>query len=115
VVTIQLDVFCIATPCIVAVEYQRSSSISLKTEVARFSETLLSYHNTTRRHNPEDPDLKVIRPFLFFEEPTTAGDNFLAMMENTALCHVPVEQFSGHMVHHPSSCSWLSGQGLTLG
>jgi hypothetical protein len=32
---------------------------------------------------------KVISPFIF-EEPTVTGDTFLAMMENTALRHVPV-------------------------
>jgi len=32
---------------------------------------------------------KVFSPF-FFEEPTVTGDTFLAMMENTALCHVHV-------------------------
>jgi len=37
---------------------------------------------------------KVISP-LFFEEPTVTGDTSLAVMENTALCYVPVEQFFG--------------------
>jgi len=32
---------------------------TLKTGVARSSETLVSYHITTRRHNPEDHGLKV--------------------------------------------------------
>jgi hypothetical protein len=45
---------------------------------------------------------KVIGPFLF-EEPTVTGDTFLAMMENTFLCHVLLEQFSSWTVHHPTS------------
>jgi hypothetical protein len=35
---------------------------ALKMEPALNSETLLSYHNTTRRHNPEEIDLKYHRP-----------------------------------------------------
>jgi hypothetical protein len=29
---------------------------------------------------------------FFFQEPTIIGDIFLVIMENTALCHVPVER-----------------------
>jgi len=36
--------------------------VSLKTEVARASEMLVSYHNSAQRHNPEDLDLKTQTP-----------------------------------------------------
>jgi hypothetical protein len=38
---------------------QALGQIILKMEAARFSETLVSYHNTTRRQNPEDLDLNL--------------------------------------------------------
>jgi hypothetical protein len=34
----------------------------------------------------------IISPF-FFEQPIVTGNIFLGMMENTTLCHVPVESF----------------------
>jgi hypothetical protein len=34
---------------------------------------------------------KVTGPF-FSEEPTMTGDTFLTMVENTALCYVPVDE-----------------------
>jgi len=43
------------TPYNVAVGYQR---FTLKMEAAWASQTLASYHYTTRHHNPEDLDIK---------------------------------------------------------
>jgi hypothetical protein len=44
-VMLQVGVFWVVTPCNVVVGYERLQG-----------ETLVSYHNTTRRHNPEDLD-----------------------------------------------------------
>jgi len=50
----QVEVFWVVTPCSEMVGYQR---FTLKMESVWDSETSVSY-NTTRRHNPEDLDLK---------------------------------------------------------
>jgi len=39
--------------------YPTTTVHGLKMEAARFSETLISYHNSTRRYNPEDLNLNV--------------------------------------------------------
>jgi len=54
---IQVVVFWVVTPCHVAVGYQRFGGpryLTLKLDAARSSETLVSYHITTRRDNVED-------------------------------------------------------------
>lgn len=50
---------------------------------------------------------KFIGPFLF-KEPMVTGDSFLAMMVNTALCHVPVGSFPVNLTS--SYCLCLSEQ-----
>jgi hypothetical protein len=41
--------------------YPSTFHFTLKMEAARSSKTLVSYHNTTRRHNSEDLDLNLHR------------------------------------------------------
>jgi hypothetical protein len=36
------------------------SNFTLKMAAEQFSETLVSYQNTTLGHNPEEPDLKIV-------------------------------------------------------
>jgi hypothetical protein len=49
----QVMAFWVVTPCSVAVTYQRLRGLCC---LHLHGETLVSYHNTTRRHNPEDLD-----------------------------------------------------------
>jgi hypothetical protein len=58
---------CVAVYCCGKIPTFQSSmllqgEVSLKTEVARASEMLVSYHNSAQRHNPEDLDLKTQTP-----------------------------------------------------
>jgi len=66
----QVEIFWVATPCIVMVGYQHfrlTCCFRLKGEVkmeAAWSSEALLYNNNTRRHNQEDLDLKLIKKYL---------------------------------------------------
>jgi len=58
-------IFWVVTPCSIVVGYRCFRGLcalhlhfTLKIDAAWTSETVVSYHNTIRRHNPEDLDLK---------------------------------------------------------
>jgi hypothetical protein len=62
--TVQVQFFCVATPCFAVVGYQHSRGLcclhlqgEVKLEVAQTPEMLVPYHNTTRRRNAEGPDM----------------------------------------------------------
>jgi hypothetical protein len=58
-VMFQVEVFWIVTPCNVMVGYQRSRG---PCHLQLHPETLVYNHDTTRRHNPENLDLKLSAP-----------------------------------------------------
>jgi len=75
----QVQVFWVVTQCSVTVRYQRFGELCclhLQCE-ARFSETLVSYRNTTRRHNLEDLDMNL-----------HCRENLISHEGSTGLVHV---------------------------
>jgi hypothetical protein len=60
-VMIQVEVFSVVTPCSVAVGYQSFDTQIMET--ARSFQTMVSYRNTTRPHNPKDLDSNFHRSY----------------------------------------------------
>jgi hypothetical protein len=59
--SVNIVVFCEVTPCSLVDRYQRFVGQLLKTDAMRFSETLVTVYQITRRHLSEDRDPNIHR------------------------------------------------------